>query len=32
MLREKTRLELHKDDTSCFEQILEAAPYKIAVI
>ena len=28
MLKEKARWKLHKDAACCFEQILEAAPYK----
>ena len=32
MLGEKAKWELHKDATSCFEQFLEAAPYKTAVV
>ena len=31
-LGEKVRYELHKDVAGCFEQILEAAPYKTAAI
>ena len=29
---EKARWELHKNATCCFEQILEAASYKTAVV
>ena len=32
MRGEKARWELHKDAACCFEQILEAAPYKTAVV
>ena len=32
MLEEKSRWELHKDAAHCFEQILEAAPYKTAAV
>ena len=31
-LREKARWELHKDDTCCFEKVLEAAPHKTAAV
>ena len=31
-LEEKAWWELHKDATRCFEQILEAAPYKRATV
>ena len=30
--QEKARCELRKDAAWCFEQILEAAPYKIAAV
>ena len=32
MLREAARWELNKDVACCFEQILEIAPYKTAVM
>ena len=32
MQEEKVRWELHKNATGCFEQVLEAAPYKTAVV
>ena len=31
-IREKARLEIHKDVVCCFKQILEVAPYKTAVV